>query len=185
MKRFIFSQTQLLFLFFGLFAIFSLDVKAQSNDSTQLFDFSESLNATGDVLDIGIEKPGYFDTALIKYINGWLGVRYCYGAASKAGTDCSGFITSVYRDVYKISLPRSSPSIYQKCEHVDRASLNSGDLVFFAIRGGKQVSHVGVYLWDGYFVHASTKRGVIISNLSEDYYNRYFAGGGYVIQTMD
>jgi murein DD-endopeptidase / murein LD-carboxypeptidase len=63
------------------------------------------------------------------------------------------------------------------CERVEVSDLREGDLLFFKING-KTISHVGVYLEDGSFLHASTKRGVMISHMNEDYYKRTFSHAG-------
>lgn len=107
----------------------------------------------------------------------WLGTRYRYGGESKKGIDCSGFTGIIYENVYKRSLPRDSRSMYKMTKPISREEMKEGDLLFFRIRRG-QVSHVGVYLGNNKFVHASTTQGVIISDLREDYYRRYFYKAG-------
>lgn len=129
--------------------------------------------------DIGIEIEQNVDTVLLRFISQWLGVAYKYGGASKAGTDCSGFVNNCYNIVYNRKLPRRSIDIFQKTQIVPKDELTSGDLVFFKTLGSSVVNHVGVYLWNGYFAHASSKRGVVISKLDEGYYQKTYAGGGY------
>jgi lipoprotein Spr len=84
----------------------------------------------------------------------------------------------VEKEIYNHDLPRNSRQQYRACEKISIADANEGDLVFFNTRGG--VSHVGVYLTNGYFVHASTSSGVIISNLEENYYKDRFLSAGRV-----
>ena len=107
----------------------------------------------------------------------WLGSPYQYGQCSKDGTDCSGFTRSIYQEVFDKTIARSSGAIYHQCKPVKKAKLKHGDLVFFKI-GSSRISHVGVYLGYGNFIHASTSAGVMVSNLEEDYYKRYFYSGG-------
>jgi lipoprotein Spr len=107
----------------------------------------------------------------------WLGTRYRFGGESKKGIDCSGFTGIIYETVYKRSLPRDSRSMYKMTNPISKEEMKEGDLVFFRIRRG-QVSHVGVYLGNNKFVHAATSSGVIISDLREDYYRRYFYKAG-------
>ena len=107
----------------------------------------------------------------------WLGTRYRFGGESKKGIDCSGFTGVIYENVYKRSLPRDSRSMYKMTNPISKEEMKEGDLVFFRIRRG-QVSHVGVYLGNNKFVHASTSSGVIVSDLREDYYRRYFYKAG-------
>lgn len=107
----------------------------------------------------------------------WLGTRYRYGGESKKGIDCSGFTGVIYESVYKRSLPRDSRSMYKMTRPIPKSEMKEGDLLFFRIRRG-QVSHVGIYLGNNKFVHSSTSQGVIISDLNEDYYRRYFYKAG-------
>jgi lipoprotein Spr len=104
----------------------------------------------------------------------YLGVRYRYGGTGVAGMDCSGFVSRVFLDALDIKLPRSSAAQAKVGVAVSKANLQFGDLVFFKIRRNR-ISHVGIYVGDGNFVHASTKLGVIVSSLSEKYYKRTYA----------
>ena len=115
---------------------------------------------------------------LLSFINDWMGTSYCYGGSTKKCVDCSGFTNQIYNNVFELKIPRSSADIHSKSMPIKKHALYEGDLVFFATSGGSKVSHVGVYLWEGYFVHASTKRGVIISNLKQGYYGKTFVSGG-------
>lgn len=108
----------------------------------------------------------------------WLGTPYRYGGKSMKGTDCSGFVSSILKDALCVELSGGSAEMYQKVEHVGKSELREGDLVFFRIRRG--ISHVGIYLGDGKFIHASRSSGVIVSNLESPYYKRYFAKGGRI-----
>ena len=114
----------------------------------------------------------------------WLGVRYWYGGNTKAGVDCSGFVGNIYSQFYRIKLERNSGDILRRnCVAVSRNNLREGDLVFFNTTGSRQSrvpNHVGIYLKNGKFVHASTSRGVIVSNLSEAYYAKAWLTGGRV-----
>jgi lipoprotein Spr len=111
----------------------------------------------------------------------WLGTPYRYGGNSKRGIDCSAFTNVLYESVYKKTLERDSRSIFKQTIVIPKSELREGDLVFFRIRRGG-VSHVGVYLGDNKFVHASTQRGVIISDLNEGYYRRYYYKSGRIVK---
>ncbi|MDQ3072215.1 MAG: C40 family peptidase [Bacteroidota bacterium] len=84
----------------------------------------------------------------------------------------------VYKDVYDILLPRSSAEQYEKSKKVKKESLQTGDLVFFKIEKGGKISHVGIYLGNNKFVHASTSKGVRIDDLETEYYRKTFLSGG-------
>ncbi len=103
--------------------------------------------------------------------NDWLGVRYRFGGESRSGIDCSAFTRQIFRESFGMELPRNTALQVQEGVSVNRQDLAPGDLVFFR-RGGTR--HVGIYLGDNEFIHASTSRGVTISNLDEDYYRRYY-----------
>ena len=111
----------------------------------------------------------------------WLGTPYRYGQNTMRGTDCSGFVGNIYQTVYRKNLARGTADILRlNCRKISRQNLHEGDLVFFATGITKKVSHVGIYLKDGKFAHASSSKGVIISNLNETYYRKRWVTGGRV-----
>lgn len=97
-----------------------------------------------------------------------IGTKYRGGGTTKAGFDCSGFVSYVYNDL-GVSLPRTSSGMYASGSKIDKSDLSSGDLVFFNT-SGRGVSHVGIYIGDGKFIHSSTSKGVKIDKLSDPYY---------------
>lgn len=112
----------------------------------------------------------------------WIGTPYRYGGTTKKGVDCSGLTSAIYRKVYRKKLSRSSEEQRDKdCKKILRRNLKEGDLVFF--HNGKKkrkASHVGIYLKNGKFVHASTSVGVVVSSLNERYYDKHWLQGGRV-----
>jgi len=120
------------------------------------------------------------NTNLYNKIEEWWGTSYCMGGTTKSCVDCSAFTGAVIRDVYRINLPRTASEQYDASNKVDKENLKEGDLVFFKTKKG-YVNHVGVYLTNNKFVHASTSNGVMISDLDENYWRGKFAGGGRVI----
>jgi cell wall-associated NlpC family hydrolase len=119
-------------------------------------------------------------TALITSVYHWLGTPHRDGGTSKRGTDCSNFVQSVYQEAYGIALNRNSRAMYeQDVETIRKEDLREGDLVFFDINGDG-ISHVGIYLRNNMFAHASSSRGVIVESLESPYYRKNYAGSGRV-----
>ena len=129
---------------------------------------------------LGISPRQIDNFALYKFIDKWYGVRYRIGGCDANGIDCSGFAQKLYSEVYGIDLLRTAVDQFSNCKRIKNSKKASeGDLVFFCI-GTRRISHVGVYLANNYFVHASTSNGVMISNLDEDYWHKHYAGCGRV-----
>ncbi len=104
-------------------------------------------------------------------------IRYRRGGRSPhRGFDCSGFVHYVYAQVLGVDLPENSAGQFHNSRKIDRDALRPGDLVFFHTRG-KRVSHVGIYLGQGRFIHApTTGERVRVDRLGEHYWSRRFAG---------
>ncbi|MBN3524418.1 C40 family peptidase [Paenibacillus apiarius] len=109
-----------------------------------------------------------------------LGISYKYGGSTTSGFDCSGFTKYVF-DSFEIDLPRSSSSQFDVGEKVSKDELRPGDLVFFDTSGGNGISHVGIFVGDGKFAHASTDKGTRIDKLSMDYYEKRYVGAKRVM----
>lgn len=142
-------------------------------------DTSISVAKTDEFCEAGLDIDSCAYLPLYKSFYEWLGVPYRYAGLTKKGIDCSGLIKSVFREVYHLELKGSANNIYLECIPVRQENLQEGDLVFFKINKSR-VSHVGIYLQDGFFVHASVSRGVMINNLTEKYYKKYFFSGGRI-----
>ena len=126
---------------------------------------------------LGVSTKEIKNTKLYSFVADWYAVPYKYAGFDKAGIDCSGLACKLYEAVYGKKISRASRDIYTSCQELDASELKEGDFVFFKIES-KNVSHVGVYLLNNKFVHASTKKGVIINDLNEAYYKKYFYKGG-------
>lgn len=129
---------------------------------------------------LGIRFKGTTDKELIETISKWLGTPYRYGSSSKSGTDCSGFVTRIYRDVYGIDLSRSSRSMFDDVQRIKKDSVRTGDLVFFKRSKKEPIFHVGIYLKGGKFIHSATSGGVMVSSLNEKFYRNYYFAAGRV-----
>ena len=97
----------------------------------------------------------------------WIGTPYRWGGDSRRGIDCSAFVRQYMRDNLGVELSRATAGQQFEGVSIDKPDLLPGDLVFFRHRS---VRHVGVYLGEGEFIHASSSRGVTVSSLSEAYY---------------
>jgi lipoprotein Spr len=127
------------------------------------------------LLDVEVEQA--INLNLFKLLDEWMGTRYRLGGTSKDGIDCSAFMQTLFLSLYGITLPRTAREQYDFSRKISRTELKEGDLVFFNTIGG--VSHVGMYLQNNKFVHASTG-GVTISDLYDEYWSRKFIGVGRV-----
>ena len=129
---------------------------------------------------LGIDIEMKDNHALYVESSNWLGVPYRGGGTSKRGVDCSGLTTAIYKKVYRQTLERTADDQRKKdCQKVKKGNLKEGDLVFFHNgRKKKTASHVGIYLKDRKFIHASTRQGVIISRLDEAYWEKHWLSGG-------
>ncbi len=163
--------------------ILSFALKAQPADSLSTVDVYEaaseaaitdsSLSAA--YAQYGIEISELACRALYSKALEWMGVPYRYGSNSTKAIDCSGLVKKLTIGLLVEELRGGSRDIYQQCDPIERSMLSEGDLVFFKIRKS-QISHVGIYLQNNKFIHATVQRGVIISDLDEPYYKTYFFG---------
>ena len=132
-------------------------------------------------LDIKLGRKD--NKALYKELKRWLGTPYVYAAHTCGeGTDCSGMVMEVFLKVYGIKVHRNSAKMLeQNCKPIDVDDLREGDLVFFITSSDGHVSHVGIYLKDYKFVHASSSRGVAVDDLRQNYYATHFHTAARVI----
>jgi len=105
---------------------------------------------------------------LYRHYNQWRGTPYQYGGLSQNGVDCSGFIYQSYKSLFNHALPRMTEGQIKKGRRVYLGELSAGDLIFF--KTGSKQRHVGIYIEEGKFMHASSSRGVTISSLQNDYW---------------
>lgn len=110
--------------------------------------------------------------ALKVFYSDWQGVPYAMGGMSQSSIDCSGLTVLAYRDLFGMQLPRTAEEQAQYGRNISKNSLQPGDLVFF--KTGFFQRHVGIYLDKNAFIHASTSKGVMISQLDEPYWRAKF-----------
>lgn len=143
---------------------------AEQNNLRLCYQFSKLLGCEVDTLT----NPGLYQT-----VDEWLGTPYKYSGDCREGIDCSGFVSMLYLKVYGVELAHSSSEIFKDSKPLKKNALKEGDLVFFKIKKHR-ISHVGIYMGNNKFAHASVQNGVIISDLDEPYYKKYFFKGGKV-----
>lgn len=121
-------------------------------------------------------------TKIVEECKDWIGTPYKYGKSEKGeATDCSGMILVVYEEITGIKLPRNSAKQAEYCHQVTIEEILPGDLVFFATgKDPEKVSHVGLMMDKNNFVHASSSKGVVISEMSNPYYKRTFIKYGRI-----
>lgn len=128
---------------------------------------------------LNVSEKDIRNEKLYKFIDSWMGVPHRSGGMDKNGVDCSGFTTLLEEEIYNRSVPRTARQMAESVKRKYEDQLEEGDLVFFDFSGQK-FSHVGVYLANNKFVHASTSKGVIISDLKDPWYYKYFSRAGSV-----
>lgn len=131
-------------------------------------------------MDIAVEEIN--NIPLLEKIDEWWGTPYALGGSSKRGVDCSYFTLDVMNAIYNTSLRRTAAEQYEQSEKIDWTELKEGDLIFFKTDGSRNISHVGIYMTNNKFAHASTSQGVTISDLSEPYWQRRLYSLGRVLK---
>ena len=121
-------------------------------------------------MDIAVEEMN--NIPLLQKIDEWWGTPYLYGGSSKRGVDCSYFTLDVMNAIYNTNLKRTAAEQYTQSEKIDWTDLKEGDLIFFKTDASRSITHVGIYMTNNKFVHASTSQGVTISDLSEPYWQK-------------
>ncbi len=129
-----------------------------------------------------IAYNGYIVRMVVDYAKEFVGVRYVYGGTSPNGFDCSGFIGYVYKN-FGVKLARSAQNMYSNGKKVPREALKAGDILFFDASSRNRagaIDHVGIYLGNDNFIHASSSKGSVrIQKLSQ--YKGLYIGAKRVI----
>ncbi|WP_426669474.1 C40 family peptidase [Mucilaginibacter sp. McL0603] len=131
---------------------------------------------------MGVALSTTSNVKLFQFVYDWVGTPYHFGGESRKGIDCSAFTKEVYSKVFNLTIKRNSRDIFSMVSPVSKDDLKEGDLVFFKIHS-RSISHIGIYLGNNRFAHASS-RGVAISSLDDSYYSRYFYKGGRLLEAF-
>jgi lipoprotein Spr len=132
---------------------------------------------------LGVAPSSLTNLPLLTQMEKWFGTQYCFGGSTDSCIDCSSFTQVILRDVYNIKIPRNSQQQFDASNKIEKENLKEGDLVFFnTVSASMIITHVGVYVCNNKFVHASTSKGVTINDLSEKYYAKAYRGAGRFIK---
>jgi lipoprotein Spr len=173
------------FLFSTIIAITCLSsVMAQSKKETNKLEDPDNLASQYLSQVMGVAVDATSNLKLYKFIYEWIGTPYRFGGNTKKGIDCSAFTKAIYDKVFNTTILRNSRDIFSMVNPLPKDELKEGDLVFFKIKSAS-ITHIGIYLGDNRFAHASSSRGVVISNLNEPYYSRYFYKGGRILDSVE
>lgn len=168
-----------------LFSVLAVQAQTKTiQDQSADKNVEEQDNLAKDYLSqiMGVALSATSNMKLFHFVYDWIGTPYRFGGGSKNGIDCSGFTKQLYDQVFNMDIKRNSRDIFSMVSPVKKDELKEGDLVFFKIHS-RSISHVGIYLGNNRFAHASN-RGVAISSLDDNYYSRYFYKGGRMLASF-
>jgi lipoprotein Spr len=177
MKKF----TLVIALLFSILAV-QAQTKTVPSAATDKSDDQESLAKDYMSQIMGVALNATSNVKLFQFVYDWIGTPYRFAGSSRKGIDCSAFTKELYSKVFNMDIKRNSRDIFSMVSPVAKDDLKEGDLVFFKIHS-RSISHVGIYLGDGRFAHASS-RGVAVSSINDAYYSRYFYRGGRMLASL-
>jgi len=172
-----------IFMFLALFSAAQAQTADAKKEATKTEDPDNLISGYLSQV-MGVALSATSNLKLYQFIYDWIGTPYRFGGSSRKGIDCSGFTKEIYSKVFNTVIQRNSREIFSMTTPVSRENLKEGDLVFFKIKS-RSITHVGIYLGNNRFAHASTSTGVTLSSLEEPYYKRYFYKGGILNGSLD
>nr|WP_315292786.1 NlpC/P60 family protein [Serratia proteamaculans] len=155
-----------------ILSIFSSSIFASEKRDEYGSPYSVQLELTIDSETKKPEKYRYIDAKISEHYAKWKGTRYKFGGASLSGIDCSAFIQIFFKEKFSKHLPRTTIEQRKLGVPVVKNNLTLGDLIFFTM--SKDERHVGVYIGNGQFMHASSSQGVTISRLNTPYWQQRY-----------
>ena len=170
-----------------LLALSCMIVQAQSIDKDQkpVEKIEDPDNLASEYFSqiMGVALSATSNLKLYQFVYDWIGTPYRLGGGSKKGIDCSGFAFELYNKVFNTLIGNNSRNIFSMVNPINKSELKEGDLVFFKI-GSRSITHMGVYMGNNKFAHASTSKGVMISDLDEAYWRKYYYKGGRLLASL-
>ena len=170
-----------------LLALSCMFVQAQSIDKDQkpVEKIEDPDNLASEYFSqiMGVALSATSNLKLYQFVYDWIGTPYRLGGGSKKGIDCSGFAFELYNKVFNTLIGNNSRNIFSMVNPINKSELKEGDLVFFKI-GSRSITHMGVYMGNNKFAHASTSKGVMISDLDEAYWRKYYYKGGRLLASL-
>ena len=148
------------------------DIKVNLDDFRSLWLLAIGSGGDNAKTSFGVEKE-----LMMELIMQWIGTPYRFGGMSKKAIDCSAWTRVIFFQADSVVIPRTAREQFTIGRHISRNHLEFGDMVFFHTYSRKFASHVGIYLGDNLFAHASSKEGVTVSSLNSTFYNNRFIGG--------
>ena len=135
---------------------------APANTKTLSYDAALTLpNKYANLL--GVAPTELTNTLLLSQMEKWYGTQYCFGGSTDSCIDCSSFTQVILRDVYNVKIPRNSQQQFDASTKIEVENLKEGDLVFFnTVSASMVITHVGVFVCNNKFVHASTSKGCLL-----------------------